>query len=460
MNNRIDDYLKILRSDSNYYKVSRKLIGDNAEISLPEATYYAVWAPVIVSFVNWLIMDAVENGIKRLYFLARDAYPAYLAAKYLYDTEEIDFRYLRVSRQSLRVPEYHLLQEKCLDRIFISGIDVSLEKILKRANLTNDEIRYVASILKIDSDRILNRYEIYELKERLRDNKKLLDIIYEHSVKEYETTMSYLHENGLMDNVKYAVVDSGWVGTIQQSLARLVNSRKEGICLEGYYFGLYEVPKEAVKKCYHAFLFNNTSGVLKKVNFSNCLFETIYSEDSPMVVSYKAEGEKVTPVFSKTGALNREQHIQNIQYLMNWLNEYKQVRNEISRMSIGRYSSSCKENRINTNEYRITSRLLKKIMSAPDIEEAEYYGQYDFSDDLMDEVYRHLAPILKKEDIDNLRIVPKLLVMMGWSDVVLHESAWIEGTCTRMNKYKMAEMKRAKLLTVIRQQVLQICLKQ
>ena len=85
---------------------------------------------------------------KRLYFLARDGYQMYLAAQQLckqYDLD-IECRYLKVSRYAVRVPEYHLLGERCLERICVGGIDVTFEKIMQRAALTDKEAEEIAAL--------------------------------------------------------------------------------------------------------------------------------------------------------------------------------------------------------------------------------------------------------------------------------------------------------------------------
>ena len=47
----------------------------------------------------------------------------------------------------------------------------------------------------------------------------MLERIYEKSDAAYETTIGYLRQEGLLGNVRYAIVDSGWVGTIQKKYA-------------------------------------------------------------------------------------------------------------------------------------------------------------------------------------------------------------------------------------------------
>ena len=43
--------------------------------------YVTLWAPALVQYVAWVLEEAQKNRQKRLYFLARDAYPMYLVAK-------------------------------------------------------------------------------------------------------------------------------------------------------------------------------------------------------------------------------------------------------------------------------------------------------------------------------------------------------------------------------------------
>ena len=137
--------------------------------------------PVLIEFVTWVLEQAKANDISRLYFLSRDGYQMYLAAKDINRKMklDIDIRYLNVSRYSMRVPEYALLGDKCLDRIFIGGIDVTFRRIMKRAALTDAEIDSVARECDAgkDPDRILNYQEVMSLKQKFIGNKKLMGFI-------------------------------------------------------------------------------------------------------------------------------------------------------------------------------------------------------------------------------------------------------------------------------------------
>ena len=89
-----------------------------------------VFAPAAVEFIMWVLDQAVKDKKKRLYFLARDGYLMYhtaqkLSAEYGYD---LDLRYLKVSRYSMRMPQYAQMGSGCIDLICSDGIDITDRK--------------------------------------------------------------------------------------------------------------------------------------------------------------------------------------------------------------------------------------------------------------------------------------------------------------------------------------------
>ena len=77
--------------------------------------YVTLWAPALVQYVAWVLEEAQKNRQKRLYFLARDAYPMYLVAKkmveYIAEKHKGKYSVLQVGTgdSPLTVPFY----EKC-----------------------------------------------------------------------------------------------------------------------------------------------------------------------------------------------------------------------------------------------------------------------------------------------------------------------------------------------------------
>ena len=251
-----------------------------------EEVFLYVWLPVLTEYVEWVLEQAVKSGERRLYFLARDGYMMYLMAKQLVDARgiDLDIRYLKISRYSIRNAEYYFVGKAALDTLCVGGIDISFEKIMKRANLTEEEALHIARLAGYTENykTVLNYRQLCRLKKELSQIGQLFVYIKKHAQNYYNTTVSYLRQEGMLEETSYALVDSGWVGTLQLSLQRVLEHEKAGkASLRGYYFGLYARPEGTDAGQYRAFYFGERD-VRRKIKFSNCLFETVFSAPEGM----------------------------------------------------------------------------------------------------------------------------------------------------------------------------------
>ena len=64
--------------------------------------------------------------------------------------------------------------------------------------------------------KVINYHEVMQLKDRLKKIPLLFHYIDSHSKEAYGTAIGYLTQEGLLEPVSYALVDSGWIGTIQR----------------------------------------------------------------------------------------------------------------------------------------------------------------------------------------------------------------------------------------------------
>ena len=461
---RLEEYKKILSANPACAKAAAACIARHPAIEDQE--YIMVWAPALLEFTSWLIEKAKEQGIRRLYFLARDAYPMYLAAAMLIKASqrtdeqqpEIDCRYLKVSRYSLRIPEYHLRGKECLDQVFFIGIDVTLRKIFRRAALTENEIDQVCQEMNCRDklDTVLNRKEIYELREEFKTRSKLIyKYIYEHSKEKYDNCLGYLKQEGMLDETPWAVVDSGWIGTIEKSIRNILAVQKKDIHVHGYYFGLYELPKDTEGCTYEAYYFNPKGSTRKKMNFSNCLYEVVYTQAKPMVKAYTKNTQSsisYEPVYSDIENPNSEQIERNTGLLKEFIEAYiEQTRKEYRQEAMGGNAQKAAP-----ELQQIAEKLYTLLMANPTRWEARYYGSFLFSDDICDEHNQSAANQLTEQEVKDLGAISKLLIAAGISKKKIHESAWIEGTIVNLNKSVRANMrraKRAKYLTHLRQSI-------
>ncbi len=419
---RYKEYLAILSRRPAYRRAFDRACEDylascGKEMPLDNRLYLMVFAPVLTGFVRWAMEQAAMSGKKRLYFLSRDGYQMYLIAQSLaaYGNFPVECRYLHVSRYSMRIPGYHLDMEGCLDSICVGGIDVTPLKILRRGALTEEECREVSGELQLGEmqDKILNYRQVVQLKGLFAKSSLLKQYIRKHSMEAYDNAAGYLKQEGLCRDGRFAIVDSGWIGTLQCSIEKLVQSVNPGIKVEGYYFGMYDYPGGAAKEQFHTYYFSPENGLARKVRFSNSLFETVVSAEEGMTSAYRAEGGRYFPVLKEQGNPNSGQLSRNIEALGRYLKYFRPGEDAFKR---------------GITDIEIAEKLLERFMAVPTALEYGCYGRNLFSDDLSDDGRKEVAAELTWSQIRDQRLLNKLLIMCGCRKAVICESAWLEGS--------------------------------
>lgn len=387
-----------------------------------EEVFLHVWMPVITEYVEWVLEEAIKSGKKRLYFLARDGYMMYLLADKLVRARElkIEIRYLKVSRFAIRSAEYYFTGRDVLDTLCVGGIDITFEKIMKRANLTEEEALHIARLTgRTETYRTaLNHWQLHKLKEDLSKIDRLFLYIKKHSKTCYETTAAYLRQEGLLEEISYALVDSGWVGSLQLSIQRvLTHETSRDVRLQGYYFGIYERPKGTEKEQYKAFYFGEKQ-IRRKVRFSNCLFETVLSAPEGMTCGYGASGAIESE--------NKNPNAEVMEHFTKLLSEYASVYLEVTAEHI--------ENEFGYREERVrfVKSLLEPMMGNPTRQEARSFGELLFCDDVLELQLQPVASEWDEEQLRKHRFFGRLLVKLNLKAVILQESAWPEGSIARL----------------------------
>ena len=415
MGQRVEYYIQKLQNRTEYSDILNRC----GAMTLDEQIYAVAFLPMLTEYVKWVLAEASKSGKKRLYFLARDGYQMYVLAKALVAKlgMDMDCRYLNVSRYAIRLPQYHLLGEECLSYICSGGIDVTFEKVMKRAGLTDEEAMKVAKFVGRDKSYkdIINYDEVLKLREVLGKIPEFMTYIDAHSRDAYANAICYLKQEGLMDEVPYSLVDSGWVGTLQKSIEHLVQTVNPKVSITGYYFGMYELPRGMAKEKYNAFYFTPKSGIKKKVYFSNCLYEAVFTSPEGMTIGYEMLEEKYVPVYDLVSNPNKDK-----------INRYIEM---IRRFMDGYVDDGAKYNEARSK--KLVRQIAYRLMGNPNKEEAEIFGSLLFCDDVLEKSMQKVAAELTDEEIKNLRFINKLLIMKGKKSGVIRDSAWIEGTIVR-----------------------------
>ena len=239
--------------------------------SVEEQVFTRVWAPIQVSFTSWVLREALASNIHKLYFLARDARMSYVIAAKLVEQEKLPItcKYLEGSRFAWRMADFYLPDSDPIGKICVGGVRVTLRRILKRGGLTDAEAGQIAALLQLETslDEPLSYADTVAMKPKLAACGQLLSMIRQHAGESYEATLDYFRQEGLLEKQPFGIVDSGWVGSLQQTLGRLLTAasgEEPGDRLHGFYFGLYELPHGVNKSLYHTFYFRPYRDIEKR----------------------------------------------------------------------------------------------------------------------------------------------------------------------------------------------------
>ncbi len=379
-----------------------------------------VYAPTLVEYTKWIIRSAEEQNIKRLYFLARDSWLPYQIACHINKVigAGIDIKYISVSRFALRNAEYAFIGKKALESICVGGIDITFTKLMRRACLTDEEIRTVALDIGFENrlEECLSFAQINEVKAQLYKTENIFEFIKSHSNEYYENARRYFVQEGFFDDIRYAIVDSGWLGTTQKSLQRFlshISNRK--IELSGFYFGLYELPSVANEQNYHSYYLKPNIDIDRKVRFSICLYETLVSAPVGMTLGYKQVDDRMEPVVNTLGNPNTEKMYRNKKLI----NEY------ISEITFNAET-------MQVDDVLMIEKLLMLSMGKPTKTEARTMGSLRFCDDVLESGMKNVARKWNRVELFKQSFFLKLLFKFLKSRVKLHESGWPEGSIVNL----------------------------
>ncbi len=389
-----------------------------------------VLAPALHAYVMWLLSSALRDGVERLYFLSRDGFlPCRIARTLCRELKlPIECRYFYCSRAALRIPMYHLDVEDALDNICRGGLDVTPGRLLLRAGLSEEEARALFPALGLSygySDPIPYA-GIPAVRELLSRSEPFLEAMCRVSRARFPAAEGYFRQEGILDRGRFALVDSGWTGTMQRSIRKICEACAGEADLTGYYFGLYYLPKDCDPAGYRSFYFGPGRGLWNKALFCNNLFEVVYSAPHGTVLAYEAGPEGFGPVLGAPQPRIRD-----------YIHRFD---GQLARYTDRLAGSLTEQQLLQFSERQLRSMvrgLLARFMWAPEREEAEAFGSLPFSDDLNDAGLQDLAIRLDSRQLRENHVLNRLLVMLGLRRGIVRQSAWFEGSAVRSAEHHL-----------------------
>ena len=386
--------------------------------------------PVLFSYVWWILSEAQARGIKKLYFLARDGYTLKKIADLFCQKFDLNIstEYLYCSRAAFRMPTYHFLGAEAFDLLLQWGYRVTPKSVLQRAELSSEERSGVyreCGVSERDENRLLSRHQFDTYAQHLRQSGLFRALLYEKSAAAYQNAIGYLKQEGLFNENTVAVVDSGWTGSMQRSLRQLMEYEGYQGQFTGFYFGMFATPRTAADGEYLTWYFSGRKNTAEKVFFCNNLFECLLAAPHGMTTGYRFENGSYQPVLNNSGG---QEELALAQKQSECICTY--VRGRLKGLSFCAFSSQILR--------KDTRRRLKRYMVRPTKEEATYYGQFLFCDDVTEAYLSSLASDSQKALLKEYSILQRVIrrVLRTGSSRARQELFWPYGVVAFLPAWK------------------------
>ncbi len=397
-----------------YWRGTRELLPFSVGESVYEQCCTQVMAPALCAYVAWVLGQAKEKGHKRLYFCARDGWLLLQCAKILCERWHIDIecRYLYVSRYALRLPCYHLDEARACAWICRSALHVTLAVLLERSGIAKVKWPAIVAALRLPFplDCLLNDRQLETARRAMQGCPLFLRELREVSLAHYQQARAYLRQEGLMAQERFAIVDSGWNGSMALCLSLLLSEGRQRALVEGYYFGLYACDAH-LAACSYPYLFSPHTHSFVKSGFCAALFETFCLAPHGMCRGYRRRQGRMEAILQEPKEGSRslcEQMQRSVQAQAKQLGE--QALGAIDHDDLAR---------------RVRHALLA-WMAFPHKTEAQTIGKLPFCDDIVSGQVQPLAMVFTPTQWRHQFLTGR--IRRRFSAHAQRQSAWVAGS--------------------------------
>jgi len=347
-----------------------------------------VAGPVLCGYVLWVLQQAVESGLERLYFISRDGEILLKIAQGLlpvfWPGRKIELRYLLGSRQAWHLPSLAVAGQEPNDWLLFFFENSSLKSIFARVELTLEECRDRLSIhgfSESDWERKLVRAERSTVEKLVRDP-VLQERILQRAREVVKPVLSYLEQEGLMDNAAYGLVDLGWTGRTKGAVEKLLGLR--GIAPPPFFFfGRNAERSREVSSVLHTYLFNLRQGMGRDryMPAIEALLEVFCTSLEDGLLGYQPQDD------GSYGPVYRESNKREVEA---W--GYQVMRDSILRFTEKLVANASPQSSPPVLSAEISAALLQIFWLTPTPAEARAWGEFPFEEDQGGTSYNRLVP--------------------------------------------------------------------
>ena len=267
---------------------------------------YEVLGPLCFGFSNWIIEHAKSKGISDLYFLAREGWFLQKAFDIVLSSNEAPgFRshYLLASRRALMFP---LISHHVADDVLgflLSSKPATLSQYFTIIDIVLTKDRCVEAGFS-GPEHLIDPYRNDDDKKKL---KQLLDLYQNEITTAAETErllyLEYLEQLNMDGQRHVGVVDSGWFGSGQPRLAKMIWEKNPDAEIHGFYFALHQNAREKLNSetegygyLYH---YDDILGDMEEFLELARIIEVFLSAPFESLKKFSKVNGEITPIYMK-----------------------------------------------------------------------------------------------------------------------------------------------------------------
>ena len=310
----------LLGSDKkDYKKALKKVKKDLRSIDHP----YAEYLIILHVFVERLYAKAKQDGIKNLFFLAREG----LFLKRLFDKyqeiyvpgfdNQIKTHYLKMSRQAAIQISYKPLEKENFSYLPSQYHTFSLRQFFKSFLFKEVVILELAENVGVKPDDLISNFFDSEIYHKLIKDAKFQELYESNRITQKENFDRYLASfNVDFNDEDMHVIDVGWGGTMQECLYDYFKGETR---VFGYYVGLQEIYNITKDTKRMGFLFSvhpfneSENGILMA---NRQIFEQFLAAPHGSTLAYSSRDDFTVEYFKEEERFVFEKFIFNIQEFM------------------------------------------------------------------------------------------------------------------------------------------------
>lgn len=382
----------------------------------------AVWetganvvGPLWFGFAEWCLEEALQRGIKRLYFVARDGQIFHKVASEIASQREIpvECRYLYGSRQSWHLPGLEELDEAAFHWIFNRQRYLTTEQVMRRIGLEPNDFNpeLVACGIPDGAWTTDLSAEQTERLQSMLQTPRFLDAIRQRVTTARALAIRYLQQEGVLDGIPFAVVDVGWHGNMQRSFGSLLRAdpARRNFSVTGMYFGLQRHPPDTELDQFLSY-WPKVAGEASALSALNVgLIEMMAAADHGTVLGFREEGRTIIPMLDgdqNDAALAwglRVLQAGTLAFTTTWL-------------GFGSLTPDCR-----AQFQELSRQVLLNFIASPSLSEASVWAKFPHSGEQIERHKESIAPELSLWEAITFVMKP-VRRPAGW---------WVEGSQTQ-----------------------------